>query len=171
MFIKALLAFIALPGIFGILIPVALGIADPWRSTGYFAGSIIICIGIIVLIWCIRDFYISGKGTLAPWAPPKNLVIVGLYRYVRNPMYIGVLLIVFGMALFTGSPIVVGYFVLLTFGFHLRVIWREETWLATHFGVEWIKYKESVSRWIPRITKRRNEEAPTRQSSRSLRSG
>ncbi|MCJ7545398.1 MAG: isoprenylcysteine carboxylmethyltransferase family protein [Deltaproteobacteria bacterium] len=171
MLIKALLAFLALPGIFGILMPVALGIADPWRSTGYFAGAVVIALGVIVLIWCVRDFYISGKGTLAPWAPPRKLVIIGLYKYTRNPMYIGVLLIVSGITLFAGSPIVLGYFVLLALGFHLRVIWHEEMWLATHFGVEWIKYKESVSRWLPRITKRRNEEAPTRQSSRSLRSG
>ena len=170
MFIKAFLAFLALPVIFGILMPVALGIADPWRSTGYFAGAVVIALGVIVLIWCVRDFYISGKGTLAPWAPPQNLVVVGLYRYTRNPMYIGVLLIVSGIALLAGSPIVLGYFVLLAVGFHFRVIWREEIWLATHFGVEWIKYKESVSRWLPHII-RRNEESPTRQSSRSLRSG
>ena len=154
MFIKAFLAFLALPGIFGILMPVALAIADPWRSKVFFVGVVVIAIGIIILIWCVRDFYISGKGTLAPWAPPKNLVIVGLYKYTRNPMYIGVLLIVGGIALFAGSPIVTGYFVLLAVGFHLRVIWREEPWLATHFGVEWMKYKESVPRWLPRITKR-----------------
>jgi protein-S-isoprenylcysteine O-methyltransferase Ste14 len=160
MFVKAFLAFLTLPGLLGTVIPVTLGIVDPWRSTGNFVGAIVVALGSIVLIWCVRDFYISGKGTLAPWAPPKNLVIVGLYKYVRNPMYIGVLLIVIGIALFAGSPIVLGYFVLLTFGFHLRVIWREETWLATHFGVEWIKYKESVPRWLPCITKN-NEEAPT----------
>ena len=154
MLIKTLLAFLALPGIFGIMMPVALAIADPWRTKGFFVGAVVIAIGIIALIWCVRDFYISGKGTLAPWAPPQNLVVVGLYRYTRNPMYIGVLLIVSGIALLAGSPIVLGYFVSLAVGFHLRVIWREEIWLATHFGVEWLKYKESVSRWLPYITKR-----------------
>lgn len=154
MFVKAFLAFLALPGIFGIVIPVALGIADPWRSTGYPAGAVVIALGVIVLIWCVRDFYISGKGTLAPWAPPKNLVIVGLYKYSRNPMYIGVLIIVSGIALLTGSPIVSGYFLSLAVGFHLRVIRHEEPWLTANFGAEWMRYKESVPRWLPRIIKR-----------------
>jgi len=61
--------------------------------------------GLVVLLWCVRDFYVSGRGTLAPWNPPKRLVVVGLYRFTRNPMYIGVLMVVGGWAVRAGSPV------------------------------------------------------------------
>jgi protein-S-isoprenylcysteine O-methyltransferase Ste14 len=146
---KALAAFLALPGIFGVLVPAVLLIADPKRVTGYPVGALIIAVGLIILVRCVWDFYVSGKGTLAPWAPPKNLVVVGLYRYMRNPMYIGVLLMVAGTAMLFGSPLVLGYCGLLAVGFHLRVVWSEEPWLAEQFGAEWRLYSESVSRWLP----------------------
>ena len=63
-------------------------------------GLLVMFLGTVVLGWCIRDFYISGKGTLAPWDPPRKLVVMGLYRYVRNPMYIGVLILVAGWFMF-----------------------------------------------------------------------
>ena len=56
-----------------------------------------------MLLWCVRDFYVSGRGTLAPLDPPKRVVIVGLYRFVRNPMYVAVLTILVGWALLYGS--------------------------------------------------------------------
>ena len=149
MFTKALIAFLVLPGIVGGLLPVALGIFDPWRGAGLRLGYPIAAFGLVVLGWCIRDFYVSGKGTLAPWAPPENLVIVGLYRYTRNPMYLGVLLIVCGFALLFTSPLLTLYWAVLAVGFHLRVLFFEERWLAGQFGDEWIKYKRSVSRWVP----------------------
>lgn len=151
MFFKALMAFLLLPGIIGGLLPTVLGIIDPWCGAGLSLGYPVTAFGLMVLGWCVRDFYVSGKGTLAPWAPPKNLVIVGLYRHTRNPMYIGVLLIVCGLALLFTSPLVAIYFVLLATGFHLRVLWVEEKWLAVQFGDDWIKYEKSVSRWIPGI--------------------
>ena len=59
--------------------------------------------GVVILLWCVRDFYVAGKGTLAPWDPPKHLVVIGLYRFVRNPMYLAVLAIIVGQALLFGS--------------------------------------------------------------------
>jgi len=153
LFVKALLAFLALPATFAGIMPVVLSIADPWRGIGYYGfGVLTIAIGLVVLLQCVRDFYVSGKGTLAPWAPPKKLVIVGLYRYTRNPMYIGVLIIVSGIALITASPLVAAYLVFFTIVFHLRVVLNEENWLASHFRDEWVKYKTEVSRWMPKIT-------------------
>jgi protein-S-isoprenylcysteine O-methyltransferase Ste14 len=149
MFAKALLAFLALPGLFAILVPAILVVVDPWRGTGYCAGAIVIVCGVFILLRCIRDFYVSGRGTLAPWAPPSKLVIVGLYRYTRNPMYIGVVLFVMGTALLFTSALVAAYGVILAVVFHLRVIWSEEPWLAQQFGAEWTSYLESVSRWLP----------------------
>jgi protein-S-isoprenylcysteine O-methyltransferase Ste14 len=153
LFVKALLAVLTIPVIFSGLIPVALSIVDPWRGVGYQrVGVSVIVIGLIVLLWCVRDFYVAGKGTLAPWAPPKKLVIVGLYRYTRNPMYIGVLIIVGGIALIRASPFVALYLVFFAVLFHFRVILNEENWLAENFSDEWVKYKREVSRWMPKIT-------------------
>lgn len=153
LFVKALLALLTIPVIFAGVIPVALSINDPWRGIGYHRfGVVTILIGLVILLWCVRDFYVSGKGTLAPWAPPEKLVIVGLYRYTRNPMYIGVLIIVAGIALISTSPFVALYLVFFAIMFHLRVVLNEENWLAENFSDEWIKYKKEVSRWIPKIT-------------------
>ena len=77
-------------------------------------------LGASVLLCCVRDFYVSGKGTRAPWSPPKQPVVVGLYRYCRNPMYIGVLTLVAGRALVLGSAFVAGYAAALPPAFHLR---------------------------------------------------
>jgi len=103
------------------------------------------------LLWCVRDFYLSGKGTLAPWDPPKNLVIIGLYRHARNPMYIGVLMLVSGWSAVLSSPLLLLYTIALAIGFHIRVIIHEEPWLRSTFGDEWIIYSKNVNRWLPRL--------------------
>src|SRR5262245_9778883 len=98
MFWRALLAFLVLPGTVAFLIPLAVirpVNADSFRA----AGLIPVVIGSVLLVLCVRDFYISGKGTLAPWSPPPNLVVVGLYRFSRNPMYVAVFVILCGWAL------------------------------------------------------------------------
>ena len=150
MLLKALVAFLMLPFLFAWLVPVVIAHFDPWRVSGHGLGVVLVSIGLILLIWCIRDFYLAGRGTLAPWEPPKHLVIVGLYRFTRNPMYIGVLLIVGGMAMLFGSPLLRIYLIILALGFHLRVLISEETWLAKQFGEEWLEYKKNVPRWLPR---------------------
>lgn len=155
---KAIVAFIALPGVFGIVVPLTVVIGDPWRAGIHFPGVGVIGIGGIMLGWCIRDFYRSGKGTLAPWAPPERFVVAGLYRYSRNPMYIAVLCIVGGVAVFFGSPLVGGYCIVLFAGFHLRVVFYEEPWLARRYGEAWQKYEAAVPRWVPRSLGRRAEE-------------
>src|SRR6185436_8584710 len=92
LFIRALISFLALPGIVAFLAPaLLLGSIGPRTPRG--EGVIVFVVGVLVLLWCVRDFYVAGKGTLAPWDPPRHLVSVGLYRYSRNPMYVGVLLI------------------------------------------------------------------------------
>ena len=98
MFARALLAFLVLPCVVAVLAPPLIAFLDPWRGRACTPGLAVMLAGAIVLLWCVRDFYVSGKGTLAPWDPPEKLVVIGLYRYVRNPMYVGVLLLVFGWA-------------------------------------------------------------------------
>ena len=151
MFAKALLMFLALPGTIGFVLPVTLGSFDPWKGDGYIVGAVVIVVGVVILTWCVREFCVSGNGTLAPWAPPKHLVVVGLYRYTRNPMYVGVLTTVAGIALLNASVLVAFYGVAIAIGFHLRVLRNEEPWLASQFGKEWEKYRKRVPRWTFRL--------------------
>jgi protein-S-isoprenylcysteine O-methyltransferase Ste14 len=109
LFFRALLAFLALPTVVGGLFPWLLLGSDRWRMRGSVLGLPILLSGAGILFWCVRDFYVIGKGTLAPWDPPKKLVIAGLYRYMRNPMYVGVLAWVAGWSLISGSPILTAY--------------------------------------------------------------
>jgi protein-S-isoprenylcysteine O-methyltransferase Ste14 len=157
MFFKTLTAFLVLPGFVAGVVPYLLFLADPWRGKGYTLGMLVMTAGLFLLFWCVRDFYMSGKGTLAPWSPPKHLVMVGLYRFCRNPMYVGVLVLVGGWALFAASPLLVCYLVVLIFGFHFRVILYEEPQLTKLFGAEWESYSFTVPRWLPRYKMLRNK--------------
>ena len=105
-------------------------------------------LGTVLLLWCVRDFYVAGKGTLAPWSPPRNLVVVGLYRWSRNPMYIAVLLILIGWALAFESRGLWTYVAGIAVAFHLRVVLYEEPWLARTHGTAWDKYRARVRRWL-----------------------
>ena len=151
MFLRAIIAFLILPTMVAILAPPLIASIDPWRGQLWLPGLVVVLAGAFILVWCVRDFYVSGKGTLAPWNPPKNLVIVGLYRFVRNPMYLGVLLLVLGWSLFLVSPIIAIYAIVLILGFHLRVTIYEEPWLEAQFGEAWRVYKNTVPRWLPSI--------------------
>ncbi|HSD19304.1 MAG TPA: isoprenylcysteine carboxylmethyltransferase family protein [Anaeromyxobacter sp.] len=155
MFARAVLAFLAMPAIVGILVPLWIARGDPWRGPGHRAGAVLASFGLAGLLWCVRDFYVIGRGTLAPWSPPKRLVVVGLYRFVRNPMYLAVLLLVSGIAAWRGSPAAGAYAAFLACAFHLRVTLNEERWLARTFPAEWDAYARAVPRWFPRIGPRR----------------
>ncbi len=160
MFARALIAFLALPGTVAGVIPALIAALDRGRNGGTPSGFIVLGFGVIGLLWCVRDFFVSGKGTLAPWDPPKHLVVVGLYRFVRNPMYLCVLTVLVGWWLGTGSRSLAIYAGVLAIGFHLRVLIHEEPWLRRQFGEEWTAYSASVRRWLPRLT-------PWKQSKRS----
>jgi protein-S-isoprenylcysteine O-methyltransferase Ste14 len=118
--------------------------ADGFRT----AGAVVLGVGVIILGWCVRDFYVLGRGTLAPWDPPRALVVRGLYRYSRNPMYVGVLFIVSGWALGFQSRPLAFYAVGLAALFHLRVILAEEPFLARTHGAAWDRYAALVPRWL-----------------------
>jgi protein-S-isoprenylcysteine O-methyltransferase Ste14 len=151
MFVRALVAFLALPGVVAGLVPLLIvGVHAHFGKTAPF-GIALLSIGLLLLLWCVRDFYVSGKGTLAPWDPPKRLVVVGLYRHVRNPMYLAVLTIIAGWSLLYTSAWVAIYMICVAIVFHLRVIMYEEPRLHQQFGAEWDVYRASVSRWLPRL--------------------
>ena len=151
MFLRALLAFLALPGMVAGVIPVLIALAARNDHAGSAAGFGLVGLGLFLLFWCARDFYVSGKGTLAPWHPPRHLVVVGLYRRVRNPMYLTVLTIVLGWSVVFGSEWLVLYGVALAIGFHLRVVLHEEPWLQRQFPEAWGSYSAAVPRWLPRL--------------------
>jgi len=155
-FARALFAFLVLPGLAGILAPPLIAVLDPWRGQACTPALAVMLVGAVVLLWCVRDFYVFGKGTLAPWDPPKKLVVAGLYRHVRNPMYGGVLLLVLGWAIYLASILLAAYAAALAVGFHLWVVTYEEPWLKSQFAEEWYVYSEAVSRWLPRVEPWRN---------------
>ena len=152
--LRALISFLILPGTFAGLIPAWIVSGDPWRGQGLSIGALPLAVGAVVLLWCVRDFYVSGQGTLAPWDPPKHLVIVGLYRFTRNPMYVGILVMTAGWSLLAGSTSLAGYIVILGIAFHLRVVLYEEPRLRKQFGEEWLRYSAEVLRWLPRLRRR-----------------
>jgi protein-S-isoprenylcysteine O-methyltransferase Ste14 len=148
MFARALLAFLVLPGV------VAFGVPTAWIAASSHAnlvrpwGLVLLVFGTGGLLWCVRDFYVSGKGTLAPWSPPVCLVVVGLYRYTRNPMYISVTLILLGWAVSFGIYGLLLYTAVVAAAFHLRVIYGEEPWLSRTHGDNWSNYARRVPRWL-----------------------
>jgi protein-S-isoprenylcysteine O-methyltransferase Ste14 len=116
-----------------------------------FFGSVPIIAGVLIYSWCAWDFAFSGTGTPAPIAPPKQLVIRGLYRYVRNPMYVGVLLVLFGEALLFESVELFLYAFLVFFMFRTFVVYYEEPTLSRRFTDSYRRYCGSVPRWIPKF--------------------
>lgn len=146
-FTRAVIAFLALPGVVAFLVPVVWATFARLHLHWPF-GLTLVALGTVGLLWCVRDFYVSGKGTLAPWAPPRQLVIVGLYRYSRNPMYVAVTVILLGWAVSFRSSGLLLYALAVMVAFHLRVVLGEEPWLARTHGVLWEQYTRRVRRWL-----------------------
>src|SRR5688572_16672536 len=126
---RALLAFVALPGLVAFAGPLLLAPTARSGSFNWIALALLVP-GTALLLWCVREFYLRGKGTLAPWAPPRHLVESGLYRYSRNPMYLAVVLILFGWAVGFSSLALLVYALAFIVIFHLRVVFSEEPFLA-----------------------------------------
>ena len=146
--LRAILAFLALPALVGFAIPVWLGSSTD-RSVRHFLPALaLLCPGTLLLFWCVREFYVAGRGTLAPWDPPRHLVTTGPYRISRNPMYIGVMTILAGWCALWGARALIIYSVSVAIGFHLRVLLYEEPWAARRFGSEWDAYRARVPRWV-----------------------
>jgi len=152
LFLRALLAFLALPGIVAFLVPLMVLRApdETWR-TFHSAGLLALLPGLALLFLCVREFYVAGKGTLAPWEPPRHLVVSGPYRFSRNPMYVAVLLVLTGWAGGFWSRALGIYAATFVVIFHLRVILAEEPYLAETHGDDWRRYKARVPRWLGTI--------------------
>jgi protein-S-isoprenylcysteine O-methyltransferase Ste14 len=148
MLIRAIAAFAVLPGIVAFALPIWFGISSGIAVRYVMLAALPLCVGIFLLLWCVREFYVSGRGTLAPWDPPQHLVTTGPYRVSRNPMYIGVVTILVGWCVLWDSRALLIYTALFLCGFHLRVLLFEEPWAAQKFGAQWLAYRERVPRWV-----------------------
>ncbi|MDQ3004175.1 MAG: isoprenylcysteine carboxylmethyltransferase family protein [Chloroflexota bacterium] len=107
--------------------------------------------GILIIIWCSLDIIRKGRGTPAHFDPPRELVITGLYRYVRNPVYLGALFVQLGYIIWFGSGILISYFLFFVLAYHILIVFIEEPILRNAFGAAYDEYSKSVPRWIPRI--------------------
>ena len=146
-----------------ILVPGLFAGYVPWRFFGLreaqlegfllvpLLGFLCIALGAALLLACIFEFARSGRGTLSPLDPPRRLVVRGLYRYVRNPMYLSVTILVLGEVLLTHSGALALYWAIWFVAVNLFVIGYEEPTLRRSFGAEYEAYTQRVGRWIPRF--------------------
>lgn len=146
--------------VFTLLIPATAAVYIPWLIAGerdIASGALaavafpLLLAGSAIYLWCVWDFAVFGRGTPAPIDAPKRLVVRGLYRYARNPMYIGVLTVILGWAVLFEAPSLLLYAFALGAGFHLFVVLYEEPHLRKIFGDEYVRYCSRVGRWLPML--------------------
>jgi len=114
-------------------------------------GLVAVAVGVVLLIACIWEFAKSGRGTLSPVDPPRELVVRGLYRYVRNPMYLSVTVILLGEVLLAWSRALLLYWAVWVVLVNVFVTWYEEPALRRQFGESYERYARNVRRWLPRF--------------------
>jgi protein-S-isoprenylcysteine O-methyltransferase Ste14 len=148
-------------GIFTLFVPGMVGVAIPFRILKTTAPPDVVGFpelayffffaGALIYLWCAWDFSVKGMGTPAPIDAPKKLVVNGLYRLVRNPMYIGVFCLILSQAVFYGSRPVLLYLAVVAIFVNLFVLFYEEPHLREVFGEQYLDYCKRVPRWIPRF--------------------
>jgi protein-S-isoprenylcysteine O-methyltransferase Ste14 len=137
----------------------------PWRISDWrirapllhfppfrWLGVLLIVAGVPVLLDSFARFALKGLGTPAPVFPTRHLVVSGLYRYVRNPMYLAVAAVILGQGLLFGDVRVLEYEILVCLGFHLFVVFYEEPALRRSFGAEYEEFCAQVGRWVPGLS-------------------
>ena len=153
--------------LFFLVAPAMLAGVIPWSITHWefrppfltveatrLAGVAFIIAGVPGVLDSFARFELVGLGTPAPIAPPRNLVVSGLYRYVRNPIYVAVVAVILGQGVLFADWRLVEYGALLWLFFHIAVIVHEEPTLRQSFGAEYESYCAKVPRWLPRLTPR-----------------
>lgn len=145
---------------FALLIPGTVTVVIPYLLIGrrlsfshwgplQYAGLLPMALGVAILFVCIRDFAVLGRGTLAPIDPPKQLVVQGLYRYVRNPMYVGGLVLLLSEALVFQSTAILAWAAVWFLAINGVVVFYEEPALRRTFGESYERYRSAVGRWVP----------------------
>jgi protein-S-isoprenylcysteine O-methyltransferase Ste14 len=154
LWLRTALFTILVPGTELVLLPFLVVLWDlgPRLELGpaRYMGLVPLLVGLVIILRCFADFVRRGRGTPAPYDPPRELVAAGLYRHVRNPQYVGVVLVILGEALLTGMVVLFGYAALMAVGYHLFVRYYEEPTLGRLFGESYTRYREAVPRWLPR---------------------
>ena len=150
--------------IFFLVVPGAVAGLLPWLLSGGYAAMlqvtplltacclILIACGIGVLVYSFAHFALKGRGTPAPIAPTQNLVVSGPYRFVRNPMYVAVLAIIFAQAVLSSSSSVFAYGLLVGAAMALFTYFYEEPTLSRVHGKGYDRYRAAVPGWWPRLT-------------------
>jgi protein-S-isoprenylcysteine O-methyltransferase Ste14 len=151
--------------VFFVVAPCTLAGLVPWSITAWQLqppflgveltrglGAIMIVAGVLGLIDAFARFALQGLGTPAPIAPARNLVVTGLYRHVRNPIFVAVIAIILGQSVLVGDWRLIVYGALLWVAFHVQVVAYEEPTLEQAFGSEYVAFRAAVPRWIPRLT-------------------
>ena len=157
----AALFFVIAPGTLAGLVPFLMTrwrAEDPFLATDITrcVGTLVVVPGLGLLVDAFVRFVREGRGTPAPVAAPRHLVVRGPYRWVRNPMYVAVLAIIVGEALILGNTALLAYAAVVALAFHTFVVLYEEPTLRERFGNEYEAYTASVPRWIPRPPRSRS---------------
>jgi protein-S-isoprenylcysteine O-methyltransferase Ste14 len=151
--LNTILFTIFVPGTVAVYVPRRLvgGFHKPENGVLTWVGAVILVVGAAIYFRCAWEFAVRGLGTPAPIAPTQFLVTTALHRYVRNPMYIGVALVILGEATVFRSFHVAEYAVVMLFVAHLFVMFYEEPTLRRQFGESYDEYRRRVPRWIPKL--------------------
>jgi protein-S-isoprenylcysteine O-methyltransferase Ste14 len=155
LFFESILFTALVPGTVTVWIPMwLLGppgrlLSNTWTGTEV-AALVPLTLGVLVYLWCLWDFATRGRGIPAPIDHPKQLVVTGLYRYVRNPMYLGVLFILIGEVSYSGSRLLLMYAAAWFLVISAVVLLYEEPALQRKFGSSYERYTAEVGRWVPR---------------------
>lgn len=150
--LKSVLFVLLLPGTVAGYVPYrilrsASRLHTPPLTASSLCAALLLMLGLGVLLRCVWDFAAAGRGTLAPVDPPRHLVVCGLYRFTRNPMYNGVLASLVAEAWLFRCVGLLGYAVFVLAGFHLVVVLYEERALERRFGAAYQAYRRAVPRW------------------------
>jgi len=151
--LKSLLYLVFEAGVFALYVPLALLRTGTRIETGLlsFLAIPLWLIGSLIVLWSFWTFTFMGRGTPYPFDPPRELVATGPYCYVRNPIYVGVLLIFLGHFLWFGYWALLLYTVFSFIGVHSFIVLYEEPTLKKKFGAAYEEYLQKVPRWIPRL--------------------
>jgi protein-S-isoprenylcysteine O-methyltransferase Ste14 len=152
LFLKILVFTVLVPGTVAGYIPWTIVRDVPLELTPLaIPAGFCFVVGVAIYLWCAYDFGVAGRGTPAPIDAPKHLVVRGLYRYVRNPMYVGVMLVLAGWNLLYRTDTLMNYTLGAFVFFNLFIFFYEEPHLRRLFGEEYTAYRLRAGRWLPRI--------------------
>jgi len=146
--LKNLLFTVVVPGTVAVYLPTSLSQGARGGQASLAGAAVFFALGLGIYLWCLWDFATFGRGTPAPIDAPKHLVVRGLYRYSRNPMYLGVLTVIAGWLVLSPSVRLAVYLAAVWTMFELFVILYEEPRLLELFGTEYSEYKRRVGRWL-----------------------